>query len=60
MPAILKPEHYECWLGQEPDPHELLAPFPAGPMTMWPISKRVSSPQNDDEDLLRGIELPAT
>jgi putative SOS response-associated peptidase YedK len=59
MPAILKPEHYERWLGEEPDPHELLAPFPAAPMAMWPISKRVNSPQNDDEDLLREVELPA-
>jgi putative SOS response-associated peptidase YedK len=59
MPAILKPDHYERWLGEEPDPHELLAPFPAAPMAMWPISKRVNSPQNDDEDLLREVELPA-
>jgi putative SOS response-associated peptidase YedK len=59
MPAILKPEHYERWLGEEPDPHELLVPCPAAPMAMWPISKRVNSPQNDDEDLLREVELPA-
>jgi hypothetical protein len=25
---------------------------------MWPISKRVNSPQNDDEDLLTEIQLP--
>jgi putative SOS response-associated peptidase YedK len=57
-PAILKPEYYERWLGPEPDPHELLVPFPSAPMTMWPISKRVNA-QNNDEDLLREIELPA-
>jgi putative SOS response-associated peptidase YedK len=56
MPAILKPADYDRWLGQEPDPADLLAPFPAEPMTMWPISKRVNSPRNDDEDLL--IEVP--
>jgi putative SOS response-associated peptidase YedK len=28
MPAILKPEHYERWLSQEPDPHELSRPSP--------------------------------
>jgi hypothetical protein len=50
---------YDRWLGVEPDPRELLAPFPAEPMVMWPISKRVNSPQNDDEDLLAEVVLPA-
>ena len=59
MPAILRPEDYDRWLGLEPDPRDLLAPFPAEPMTMWPISKRVNSPQNDDESLLEEVRLPA-
>ena len=58
MPAILKPTDYERWLGLEPDPHDLLAPFPSEPMTMWRISKRVNSPDNDDERLLEEISLP--
>ena len=37
MPAILRPEDYDRWLGMEPDPRDLLAPFPAEPMTMWPV-----------------------
>jgi hypothetical protein len=28
-------------------------------MKMWPISKRVNSPKNDDEDLLAEIDLAA-
>jgi putative SOS response-associated peptidase YedK len=28
IPAILKPETYECWLGLEPDPHDLLITYP--------------------------------
>jgi putative SOS response-associated peptidase YedK len=40
MPAILKPEHYERWLVQELDPHELLVPFPSGPLTMWSTRRR--------------------
>jgi hypothetical protein len=28
-------------------------------MTMWPISKRVNSPDNDDERLLEEISLAA-
>ena len=57
MPAILRPEDYERWLGPEPDPAELLAPFPSEPMVIWPISPRVNSPNNDDEDLLAEIPL---
>ncbi len=47
MPAILKPEDYERWLGSEPDPRELRAPFPSAPMVIWPISPRVNSPKNE-------------
>ena len=57
MPAILDPADYERWIGLEPDPHELLAPFPSDLLTMWPISKRVNSPDNDDEQLLDEISL---
>jgi len=59
MPAILQPADYERWLGSEPDPHDLLITFPSEPMKMWPISKRVNSPRNDDEDLLPEIDIAA-
>jgi putative SOS response-associated peptidase YedK len=59
MPAILKSADYERWLGLEPDPRDLLAPFPSDLMTMWPISKRVNSPDNDDQQLLDAVSLPA-
>ena len=52
MPAILKPENYECWLGPDTDPHDLLITYPLEPMTMWPTSTRVNSPDNDDPSLL--------
>ena len=55
MPLILKPSGYERWLGTEPDPRDLLVPFPSEPMTIWPISRRVNSPDNDDERLLEEI-----
>jgi putative SOS response-associated peptidase YedK len=57
MPAILQPAGYERWLGSEPDPHDLLITFPSEPMKMWPISKRVNSPRNDDVDLLAEFDL---
>lgn len=59
MPAILKPADYERWLGLEPDPHDLLVRFPSELMTMWPISRRVNSRDNVDEQLLDEISLPA-
>ena len=56
MPAILRPEDYDRWLSDPEPPADLLAPFPAEPMTMWPISTRVNSPENDDADLLNPEE----
>ena len=59
MPAILKPAGYARWLGPEPDPRDLLVPFPSEPMTVWPILRRVNSPDNDDDRLLGEIAPPA-
>ena len=56
--AAKNPAGYERWLGLEPDPHDLLVPFPSEPMTIWPISRRVNSPDNDDERLLEEISPP--
>jgi hypothetical protein len=56
MKLILPKNAYERWLGGEPDPHDLLVPFPADLMVMWPVSTRVNRPDNDDASLLE----PAT
>ncbi len=55
MPVILRPADYDRWLGTEPDPRDLLRPFPAEVMRMWPISTRVNSPRNDDPSLLEPV-----
>jgi hypothetical protein len=60
MPAILRPEDYERCLGPDPHPHDLLITYPSGPMKMWPISKRVNSPRNDDAELLTEIDLTSS
>jgi putative SOS response-associated peptidase YedK len=57
MPVILRREDFDRWLGVEPDRRDLLLPYPAEAMTMWPVSTRVNSPRNDDEDLLRLVPL---
>ncbi len=57
MPLILAPGDYARWLADEPDPHELMRPFLAGGMRMWPISTRVNKPENDDPSIVEPIEL---
>ena len=52
MPVNLAPQDYERWLADEGDPRELMRPYPAEPMTMWPVSTRVNSYKNDDESLI--------
>ena len=56
MPVILAAEDYDRWLANiEPDPRDLLVPFPAQPMKMWPISTRVNKPANDDAAILEPV-----
>ena len=57
MPLILAPHEYKRWLGDDPDPSDLLRPFPAEPMGMWPISTRVNKPENDDPSILEPVKL---
>ncbi len=57
MPVILAPGDYVRWLGEEPDPRDLMRPYPAGLMRMWPISTRVNKPENDDASIVEPIEL---
>ena len=57
MPVILAPSDYARWLSEEPDPRELMRPFPASLMRIWPISTRVNKPENDDPSIVEPIEL---
>jgi putative SOS response-associated peptidase YedK len=47
MPAVLKPELWPAWLGQEPatapDLKAMLAPYPSDDMICWPVSARVGN-----------------
>jgi putative SOS response-associated peptidase YedK len=56
-PLILARETYARWLGEDPDPADLMRPFPAKLMRMWPISTRVNKPENDDPSIVEPIEL---
>jgi putative SOS response-associated peptidase YedK len=59
MPAILAPESWPAWLGEEPTdlPHlkALLAPYPSDGMICWPVSARVGNVRNNDPNLIEPI-----
>ena len=58
MPVIIAPKDYTRWLSSlDPDPRDLLVPYPADLMTMWPISTRVNKPENDDAAILEPLTL---
>ena len=59
MPLIFAPENYARWLSDEPDPADLMQPFPSELMRMWPISTRVNKPENDDPSIIEPIEPAA-
>jgi putative SOS response-associated peptidase YedK len=57
MPVIIPASSYDHWLSPlDPDPRNLLVPFPSAPMTMWPISTRVNKPANDDAAILEPVQ----
>jgi putative SOS response-associated peptidase YedK len=57
MPVILAPGDYARWLSDEPDPRDLMRPFPASLMRMWLISTRVNKPENDNPSIVEPVEL---
>ena len=60
MPLIIAPKDYVRWLSEETDPRELMVPFPAARMRMWPISTRVNKPENDDPSILEPVKLASS
>jgi putative SOS response-associated peptidase YedK len=56
MPVILKPGDYERWLGPEPKMDELMVPYPAREMMLYPVSTAVNSYLNDTPEVLEPVE----
>ena len=60
MPAILEEKDEEAWLNSENKEfeqlHKLIKPFPVGKMKLYPVSKRVNNPRNDDKGLIKPFE----
>lgn len=56
MPVIVPPDDYERWLDPaEPDPSDLIAPYPAERMRYHAVSKRVNSVKNDDASCIEAL-----
>jgi putative SOS response-associated peptidase YedK len=58
MPLILPENQLDAWLSGEPG-KKILVPYPAGEMTVWPISPRGNSPKNNDAGILEPIAVDA-
>ncbi|MFM9847976.1 MAG: SOS response-associated peptidase [Hyphomicrobiaceae bacterium] len=57
MPVIAPVTAYDRWLSNiEPDPRDLLVPYPSEPMAMWPISTRANKPENDDAAIVERVD----
>ena len=59
MPAVLKPEAWSVWLGEQPADvpqlKALLAPYPSDETICWPVSARVGNVKNNDHSLIEPI-----
>ncbi|MBS0319705.1 MAG: SOS response-associated peptidase [Proteobacteria bacterium] len=56
MPVIVPPDAYGRWLDASGDPPvDLLAPYPEGAMTLYPVSTRVNAVRNDDASLIAPV-----
>jgi len=59
MPVILSPADQAAWLEAGPQPTErllsLLAPYPAGEMEAYAVSRMVNSPKNDDPGCIEPV-----
>jgi putative SOS response-associated peptidase YedK len=56
MPVILEPADWPIWLGEaEGDPAPLLRPAADHVLQLWPVSRRVNAPKNNDAQLLERV-----
>ncbi|MBY2925590.1 SOS response-associated peptidase [Rhizobium leguminosarum] len=57
MPVILHRNDYDRWLSPEPDPADLLKPFPAALMSKWPVARRLNNDKRGDPEIIAAIEV---
>ncbi len=59
MPVMLSPDAFDAWLDPDADVDTakgLLAPYPDGALTAYPISTRVNAVKNDDPSILEPLD----
>jgi putative SOS response-associated peptidase YedK len=60
MPSILSREHEDLWLSKTPlsagDLKEILTPFPAENLSMYPVSPLVNTPDADDQRVIQPMD----
>jgi putative SOS response-associated peptidase YedK len=62
MPVMLSPDSFDAWLDPDADVETakgLLAPYPEGALTAYPISTRVNAVKNDDPSILEPLDTGA-
>jgi putative SOS response-associated peptidase YedK len=62
MPVMLSPDSFDAWLDPDADVETakgLLAPYPGGALTAYPISTRVNAVKNDDPSILEPLDTGA-
>ncbi|MDH3647336.1 MAG: SOS response-associated peptidase [Gammaproteobacteria bacterium] len=61
MPVILAPDSFSAWLAPDENDvdklQKLLVPVPAESISIWPVSRRVNDPRNEEPDLVRPESL---
>ena len=57
MPVIIGKPDRKRWLSRDEEPDDLLRPYPAELMMMWPVSTKVNSPKNEGRELIEPITL---
>ncbi|MBX4901150.1 SOS response-associated peptidase [Rhizobium bangladeshense] len=57
MPVILHRRDYQRWLSPDPNPSDLMKPYSAELMTMWPIGRDVDNLKNSGPDIINPVDL---
>ncbi|WP_434712370.1 SOS response-associated peptidase [Rhizobium sp. YTUHZ045] len=57
MPVILRRQDYERWLSPDPNPSDLMKPYSADLLTMWPIGTGVDNLKNTGPEIISPVNL---
>lgn len=55
MPVIIPSEYYDLWLGNVDGRKKLIDSLPKPELQLYPVSKKVNSPKNNDSDCIKPI-----